>query len=243
MRDQIAALAMLQQLDLELKVIEEKLEKYPQEMNRIISELDNAKRSIIEAKKEIEQLGTNKKEIEEKSELNRSTIKKSEKRLFEIKTYREYEALQKEISETKSVNASLEEQILQVMELFENTEQFINDKEAELTEKEVECERLVTDYKSKISELEKIHEVKRRDKEKIVSLIKPEIIPVYEKIKARNGIAIAPARNEVCTGCNMNIPPQLFNEVLRLTQVIQCPNCRRILYCEESVNGEQIQTA
>jgi uncharacterized protein len=238
MRDQIAALGALQQIDLEIKVIEEKLRKYPQEISRYQEDLENAKTSIAEAKKELEQIRKNKKEKEHQLEENKSSIKKAEKRLFEIKTYREYEALQKEISETKMTNASLEEEILRFMEVIENLEKHISDKEGELAERGEESEKLITDYKAKIKDLEITHKNKQLEKEKIMAIIDPDVLPLYEKIKTRNGIAIAPARNEVCTGCNMKIPPQLFNEVLTLSRMIQCPNCGRILYSEESINGE-----
>jgi predicted nucleic acid-binding Zn-ribbon protein len=242
MRDQIAALGTLQQLDLEIKVIEEKLRKYPQEIYRYEEDLENAKTSIAEARKELEQITRNKKEMEHQLEENHLSIKTAEKRLFEIKTYREYEALQKEISQTKMTNATLEEEILQSMEGMENLEKHISDKESELTEREKESEKLIKDYKIKIKDLAITHENKQLEKEKIISIIDPEVLPLYEKIKTRNGIAIAPARNEVCTGCNMKIPPQLFNEILTLSRMIQCPNCGRILYSEESFNGE-LQTA
>ncbi len=242
MRDQIAALGELQQLDLEIKVIREKLKKYPQEIARYEEDLENAKTAIAEARIELEQIQKNKKEMEHKLEENQSSIKKAEKKLFEIKTYREYEALQKEISETKAANASLEEEVLGFMEVIEKLEKHITDTESELVAREEENEKLITDLKAKIENLEMAHESKQAEKEKIISIIDPEVLPLYEKIKTRNGIAIAPARNEVCTGCNMKIPPQLFNEVLTLSRMIQCPNCGRILYSEESINGE-LQTA
>ena len=46
----------------------------------------------------------------------------------------------------------------------------------------------------------------------------------------RNGIAVSTAKNGVCLGCFMNIPPQLFIEVTKNRQLIQCPSCGRILY-------------
>ncbi len=242
MRDQIAALGALQQLDLEIKVIEEKLRKYPQEISRYEEDLENAKTFIADARKELEQIRTSKKEMEHQLEENQSSLKRAEKRLFEIKTYREYEALQKEISETKMTNASLEDDILRFMEVIDNLEKQITDKESELAEREVDNKKSITDYKAKIKDLEITQKNKQQEKEKIISVIDPDVLPLYEKIKTRNGIAIAPARNEVCTGCNMKIPPQLFNEVLTLSRMIQCPNCGRILYCEESINGE-LQTA
>ncbi|MXW43463.1 MAG: nucleotide-binding protein, partial [Candidatus Dadabacteria bacterium] len=60
--------------------------------------------------------------------------------------------------------------------------------------------------------------------------IDPKILPLYEKIFKRNGRALALAENEKCTSCNINIPPQLYNEILKQTKLVQCPNCKKILY-------------
>jgi hypothetical protein len=53
----------------------------------------------------------------------------------------------------------------------------------------------------------------------------------YEMIKgARNGLAVVPVWKEVCGGCHMNIPPQLYIELQRSVDLLSCPNCNRIIY-------------
>jgi uncharacterized protein len=34
----------------------------------------------------------------------------------------------------------------------------------------------------------------------------------------------------ICQGCYMNIPPQLWNEIIRSEKVNLCPSCQRILH-------------
>jgi predicted nucleic acid-binding Zn-ribbon protein len=48
----------------------------------------------------------------------------------------------------------------------------------------------------------------------------------------RNGLAVAEAKGGTCQGCRMRLPPQLYNEIQRHSQVHFCPNCQRILYYE-----------
>ncbi|MBI2486978.1 MAG: hypothetical protein HYW01_08470 [Deltaproteobacteria bacterium] len=242
MRDQITALESLQHLDLELRELKETLERYPREISRCREELEKVKESISNAKGSLEQVIKRKEKIELKLTQNQDTIKKAEQRLFEIKTYKEYEALQKEIGETKRANLELEEQILKEMEEVEKLETLVKEKELDLAQKEQEYERIISDYTPKINELKDAYEVKRGEKQKVASLLSHDILSMYERIRRRNGVALAPVRDEVCTGCNMNIPPQLFNEVLTLSRMIQCPNCHRILYCEETIS-EELQTA
>jgi hypothetical protein len=238
MRDQITALEELQQLDLELEELEDHLEKYPQQVSRFNEEIENIKNSLTKAKEELNQIRKRKMESELELAGNKDKIKKAETKLFEIKTYREYEALQKEISDVKKVNADLEEDIIKDMEILEELEAQVKEKENTLDEKEKDYEKVINGYNLEISEIKKAYETKKQEKKRVASIVKPEVLTLYERIRRRNGVAIVRARNEVCTGCNMNIPPQLFNEVLTSKRMIQCPNCHRILYCEETIEAE-----
>jgi predicted nucleic acid-binding Zn-ribbon protein len=49
-------------------------------------------------------------------------------------------------------------------------------------------------------------------------------------IESSGGIAVTEVKGEVCQGCNMNIPPQLYVEIKSNEEIIQCPQCHRILY-------------
>ncbi|MGH7892154.1 MAG: zinc ribbon domain-containing protein, partial [Thermodesulfobacteriota bacterium] len=96
----------------------------------------------------------------------------------------------------------------------------------------------IAGFKEKIEDLKILYPPKKEEKVKIASGLAPDILSIYERVKKRNGFVLAVVRNEVCTGCNMNIPPQLFNEVLTLSRLIQCPNCQKFLYCEEELKSE-----
>ena len=48
--------------------------------------------------------------------------------------------------------------------------------------------------------------------------------------EARNGIAVAEARDGICTICHVRLRPQVFNTVRRNDAIIQCDHCNRILY-------------
>jgi len=43
--------------------------------------------------------------------------------------------------------------------------------------------------------------------------------------------------DEHCQGCNMGIPPQLYNIVLRGENIETCPYCHRIMYYEVALKG------
>lgn len=238
MREQISVLEVLQQIDMELNELEVHLTEYPKKISAFEQELQSSKESLININNKREELLKVKSELENELNLNEENIKKSEERLFEIKTHKEYQALQKEITETKRMNLDIEEKLLDEMEKIEQLEAQIAEKNEELTNKETDYQVKISDYKEKLEEIKIVYKPKMEEKEKIIQTISPEILPLYEKIKTRNGEVLAVAKNEICTGCNMNIPAQLFNEILTLSRIIQCPNCKKILYCEEESSSE-----
>ena len=66
---------------------------------------------------------------------------------------------------------------------------------------------------------------------KVVAEFEERFTGPFEAVaKRRNGVAIAEARDGVCTICHVRLRPQVFNEVRRNDQIIQCDSCNRILY-------------
>ncbi len=241
MKDQIVVIDELQRIDTELSELEVHLKEYPERISALEHELEASRNTLSELKTQLEQFNENRTKLEQELSGNEETIKNSEAKLFDIKTHKEYAALQKEISDTKRMNSELEENLIDEMERIEEIESKISELEQELSSKEEEYKEKIDGIKEQLEEVKIQYTPKKAEKENIASRISPEILPVYEKIKKRDGTVLALAKNEVCTGCHMNIPPQLFNEVLTLSRIIQCPNCKKILYCEEE-NPNEAQT-
>jgi predicted nucleic acid-binding Zn-ribbon protein len=54
---------------------------------------------------------------------------------------------------------------------------------------------------------------------------------MFEQVsRKRNGVAVAEARDGICTICHVRLRPQVFNTVLKNEQIMQCDHCNRILY-------------
>ncbi len=55
--------------------------------------------------------------------------------------------------------------------------------------------------------------------------------------RQRGGIAVVEARDGHCTVCHVRLRPQVFNQILRNTELIQCESCMRILYHDPNDGG------
>lgn len=238
MREQILVLEALQQIDLELSELKVHLTEYPDKISALEEELKSSKESLSILNTQKEELVKIRSQIESEIGQNEESIKKSEEKLFEIKTHKEYQALQKEITETKRMNSDHEEKLLEEMEKIERVEKEISEKSEKLATMESDYQEKISEYTLELEEVKTAYEPKVQLKADTVEKLDPEILPLYEKIlKKNNGEVLAVAKNEVCTGCYMNVPAQLFNEILTFTRIIQCPSCLKILYCEEEENS------
>jgi len=230
MEEHIESLQKLQTVDLIIRELTEGLEKYPNEIDNLKNDLREKEKSIELQEVSLSELKTQRDNLESSIRSNQDSIKKSEERLFSIKTHKEYEALQKEITDTRKENREIEDRTISIMAEIEETEATLAEKKENYSTLAEQYAQQIAEKEKKIEELEISREPAEKEKSKILSNIDPKILPLYERIFKRNGRALALAKNEKCTSCNINIPPQLYNEILKRVKLVQCPNCKKILY-------------
>ena len=77
----------------------------------------------------------------------------------------------------------------------------------------------------------------------VVSSLTPAVLSLFERIAVRrNGVAIAEARDGICTICHVRLRPQVFNTVRRNEEILQCDHCNRILYFVPATVADTAQT-
>jgi predicted nucleic acid-binding Zn-ribbon protein len=70
-----------------------------------------------------------------------------------------------------------------------------------------------------------------QERSAIVAAMDPRVLSLFELVsKRRNGVAVAEARDGICTICHVRLRPQVFNTVRRNEEIVQCDSCNRILY-------------
>jgi len=172
------------------------------------------------------------KEYEEKKNL----LSNAQKKLSTVKNNKEYEAVLKELDTLKKEINNLEYKILELSDNLEKYTKETDELKGEISKIEEELNKLKAEKdeanKDKINELSRLKE----ERDEAAGKIKKQLLSKYETIrKVRNNLAIVRVENETCTGCYMKVPPQLFVEVKKNTNIQQCPNCQRFLYfIEES---------
>ncbi|HPE87896.1 MAG TPA: zinc ribbon domain-containing protein [Spirochaetia bacterium] len=165
---------------------------------------------------------------------------KSEQQMDSITNPREFEALNKEITEAGLKEDQLrkdlkrEEENLREAEVeVKASETLISSQEAEIAEKR---ERITNEAASMSA---KIEELKTNEAE-TTSDIDPEVVFKFERIiKSKQGVGIVPVKGVVCSGCSMILPAQFVNEVRQSDKIVFCPYCSRVLFYQDGGESQE----
>ncbi|MBW2545097.1 MAG: hypothetical protein JRD43_06475 [Deltaproteobacteria bacterium] len=234
MKEQILFLVELQNINFEIDERMLRNVDLPKEIARLDEESEAIEREMEESGQRLDKLKTDYKTKETALKNGVENLKKAKSRLLEVKTNKEYEATLKEIDTINEKNSGIEDEIIHMLEEVDKAGEDLKTKESETagrrTKREDEMKKMKKEQESIGSTLENI--LKKRDS--VRSGIKANLLKRFDVIKDRkNGRTVVSVWKEVCSGCYMNIPPQMYNELQRNERLMLCPHCGRIMYWED----------
>ncbi len=231
MKEQLSYLVELQKLDLIIGRIIGKKSELPEKIIQMDEEFAVFAKNVEESKKKFEELNKLQSEKEDKLKKGIDTIKKTKDRLLEVKTNKEYQAILKEIENIEKKNSEIEDEIISGLDQIDHMRTEVRKKEKDFETRRSQYEKEKKKAEIELSQLDHdLHDTEKRT-DALRKQIRDELLKRYETIKGRrNGIAVALVWKEVCGGCHMNIPPQMYIELQRSADLLFCPNCNRIVY-------------
>ena len=231
MKEQLSYLVELQKLDLIIGRIIGKKSELPEKIIQMDEEFAVFAKNVEESKKKFEELNKLQSEKEDKLKKGIDNIKKTKDRLLEVKTNKEYQAILKEIENIEKKNSEIEDEIISGLDQIDHMRTEVRKKEKDFETRRSQYEKEKKKAEIELSQLDHdLHDTEKRT-DALRKQIRDELLKRYETIKGRrNGIAVALVWKEVCGGCHMNIPPQMYIELQRSADLLSCPNCNRIIY-------------
>jgi predicted nucleic acid-binding Zn-ribbon protein len=139
--------------------------------------------------------------------------------------------MQKEIEFAQHEVRAYEDKILERMLEADDLTAAVKRAEAESAaeQKAVEADRKA--YAAELTDVRESLERITSERAELVRALSPPVLATFELVaKRRNGIAVAEAREGVCSICHVRLRPQVFNMVRRNDEIVQCDSCQRILY-------------
>ena len=231
MNPDIQHLIRLQQLDSEIESARRRIAEIPAVQDALATRLGQATAAAEAVKQRLAESQAERKKIETEVAAIQIRLSKYKGQLTELKTNKEYQTMQHEIATAEQAIRSLEDRVLERMEEGETLTRDLRTAEAELKTKQaaIAVERKALEDGSRgAAETADETAAARVTAAKALS---PDALRLFEHVsRQRKGLAVAEARDGGCTVCHVRMRPQMFNEVRRGENLIQCESCLRILY-------------
>ncbi|UCE79418.1 MAG: hypothetical protein JSV13_01945 [Nitrospiraceae bacterium] len=234
MNDHLKHLIALQDTDSQILFKKRFIEKVPKRIHEVDEPLKKAQYELEAIRQKSKYIAKKRKEQEAYLEDILAKVEKMKSRVSEIKTNKEYQAYLKEIEVFQHEISEVEENILVLMEELDDSVQREKEKE-NIVNREVEK---INRFKKELDAEVHLHKeelaVLQEKRQEHISVLDGDTYNIYMTlIDTKQGVAVTRARDEICQGCNMHVPPQLFVELKKNKDIIQCPQCSRILYYAE----------
>lgn len=231
MQEILSQLVELQRMDTRIAEIELVLMDMPQQIKTLNEKLEKAKKGYDAIRNAWQENKEAYASLEVALNEKKDLLVNSQKKLTSVQNNKEYESVLRELDVLKksisegdaqlkdmtALNFKYESEHASANEVIENLSKQLD----ELKNHKVDEDRELQDELISLK-------AKRCD---FASGMKKSIVSKYDRVRShRNNIGVAPVKDEVCDGCYMRIPPQLYVDVKKDKSVYTCPHCQRILY-------------
>lgn len=238
MQEVLLKLEAVQEIDSQIGNILRKKAEFPQRLAGFEQEIKQHTARLEEKKKVFEDLEKSRKQQAGALELNDDRLKRSEAKLEQIKNNQEFQALQKEIESLKKNSSIIQENANKAKAEVDRVQGEMNEIEKKLAEVQekhsAESAKIGNETSGMDAELAKL----QASRNEAIKGIDTRYLAAYDRIRqSKFGIGIVPAVSGSCKGCNMRIPPQIYNELQRGNEMHFCPSCKRILVYKDAVKS------
>jgi uncharacterized protein len=228
-----AGLKHLHQLHIQLRTVQEKLERGPKQIQarrqfteRKQAELAARKEHLTNMKKSADSAG-----LQLRS--NESKIADLRAKLNAASSNREFDIIKAQIEADTMANSVLEDEILEALEKVDETQQAVKGLEGEVAAAQQEEQRIAAEVaaaepglKQDAARLEESLRAAERE-------LPGEVAQVYKRLVLAHGAnALAPVENGVCGACHVGLAPQSRVDV-NTGKILFCRSCGRLLYPAE----------
>lgn len=231
LREQLKALENLQELDHKIDQLKKNKNAVPAALKGLDDGVAKSLATLTIKKSAIAEIEKIQKQTSAAMDLNKDRLARANSKYESVQNTHEYQAASKEMDQLRKLSLSLEDQMKKSAVELErcNTElaELVAQSDKLKGERDDHAEKLG----AQVAKLEQEISALMGERTQYTSRVEGRVLNNYDRVRsARGGIGIVPAVGGRCKGCNMVVPPQLYNEVQKTLAVQCCPSCHRILF-------------
>lgn len=229
--DALEKLRSLQDVLYKKHEIEGQIQELPKALATRTEQLNELKRSYVDRNEEQASV-TTRIEVLRNDALESERVREGyEGQMDQIRTQREYEALDKQIRDAADREMDFRRQLGEEEELLVQISDELTKSAEQIEVQEGEVNVEDSRIKTELSEREqRLGELKGEEEEIAKGLDKDLLFKFERIVRSTEGYGIVPLRGQVCTGCFMTLPAHFVNRVRRAEDVLFCTHGRIVFY-------------
>jgi hypothetical protein len=233
MSPEIEHLISLQGTDREIQRLKAEIAEFPRRVAVIEAKLAGTKAELEKARAAVKADDAARRKYDTAITDLRQKISKYRDQSLEVKTNDQYKALMHEIQFAEQEIGANEDKILELMVNAEAREKQVKASEAELKEETAEIEKEKNIARERTAQDEKALAEWTAKRDAARGAVDPDLLRHYDRVARFRGSGLAEVLGERCSGCQVALRPQMYNEV-RSGKLLYCDSCQRVLYYDPS---------
>jgi len=238
LENQIQFLWRLQTIDLDMNGIQGQEQQFDLEIERLKKDEVELVGVLVELEEQLIAKNGKRQEIQAEIERFKGMVEQSKIKLTQIKNNKEYFAVLKEIESGEKEISTFEIGLLELLEEVEMLQSQVNDQQSLLTEKREAITARKAETVSQVKKLSRKLSSFRKERKKVINLLDKRLLARYDRIRRRFPNAVVNVKRGTCMGCHVNVPPQVYIDLLKGDEILNCPNCQRIMYSEPETESD-----
>ena len=220
--------------------LEREIEDLPRALQTKGETLNRLKQSYVDKNERYDNVKANIEELRNQAISAEREREQYESQMDQIKTQREYEALDKEIRDANDREVECRQELQRQQEYLDTLHETLKSDEEHIAQQEDEVAEERTRIDGEVSDRESALKDLVTDESGITPGLDTELLFKFERIiRMKEGLGIVPLRGGVCTGCQIIMPPFFANRVRTGEELMFCPNCSRIVFYESDEIEEE----
>ncbi len=227
----IEQLLVLQDRDQRIKAHRAQDKAIPTERAALEAKRESVKAAFEALRDKSKHNEIERRKLEVEAQAKRDSIARYRTQQMQTRKNEEFQALLHEIQGAETEIRGIEDRELDLMEVAEKLSAEVKAGDAEMKQANESIARQLKDLDEKAASLTKRLAELMAEREILAAKVDPDTLSLYERIlKSKGDVAIVPLEHEICQGCHMKAPGTTVSLVRAGEELVQDPNCGRILY-------------
>lgn len=239
-RSELEKLIDLQITDTNLRRLKKTIESADLKRAEIEQEFEQHAFSIREIQNRRDTLNEERAALEKEITENKTYLDRADRNLKHAQNQKEYETAMREMDALQKQISAFETQVVEKMTALEEVEKELAERADEINTLDSKRTEALGEFDKVVDKAKVEFEALSAKRSEVFVTLPAQLAGVYNRMaqRSRDGIAVAEVVGGSCSACHMALRPQMLLEVKRMTGIVTCESCTRILYVTQPATNE-----